>query len=192
MLKLQAKVLPSELTNTIDQFIVYGHRNEAHFTYIYVYIIPMSAFTKKNFPKCNFTYIFCYFDFALGLHPWLWWLLERSQIPSCPRQLQTCARLMQGWVASAGCPPKQKNTGHAGDTCQVARNVRESPEMEEDLQVSRKCYKISRNLVNFIGKWFLRKTCEFLAYLSKMCVSTHEYHWMWNIIQAGLFRYHTG
>ena len=28
------KVLPSELTNTIEQFIVYVHRNEAHFTYI--------------------------------------------------------------------------------------------------------------------------------------------------------------
>ena len=30
-------MLPSELTNTIEQFIVYVHRNEAHFTYIYVY-----------------------------------------------------------------------------------------------------------------------------------------------------------
>ena len=28
---------PYELTNTIEQFIVYVHRNEAHFTYIYVY-----------------------------------------------------------------------------------------------------------------------------------------------------------
>ena len=28
------KVLSSELTNTIEQFIVYVHRNEAHFTYI--------------------------------------------------------------------------------------------------------------------------------------------------------------
>ena len=34
------KVLPSELTNTIEQFMVYVHRNEAHFTYI-MYIIPM-------------------------------------------------------------------------------------------------------------------------------------------------------
>ena len=30
------KVLPSELTNTIEQFIVYVHRNEADFTNIYV------------------------------------------------------------------------------------------------------------------------------------------------------------
>ena len=30
-------MLPSELTNTIEQFIVYVHRNEAHFAYIYVY-----------------------------------------------------------------------------------------------------------------------------------------------------------
>ena len=27
-------VMPSELTNTIEQFIVYVHRNEAHFTYL--------------------------------------------------------------------------------------------------------------------------------------------------------------
>ena len=49
--------------------------------------------------------IFCYFYFA---HPWLCWLLERSQIPSCPRQLHTWARLMQGWMASAGWPPQKK------------------------------------------------------------------------------------
>ena len=30
-------MLPSELTNNIEQFIVYVHRNEAHFTYMYVY-----------------------------------------------------------------------------------------------------------------------------------------------------------
>ena len=30
-------MLPSELTNTIEQFIVHVHRNEAHFTYIYVF-----------------------------------------------------------------------------------------------------------------------------------------------------------
>ncbi len=68
---------------------------------------------QKPSPKCHFTYIFCYFYFTLGLHPRLCWLLERSQILGCPRQLQTCARLMQGWVASAGCPPN-KNPGYAG------------------------------------------------------------------------------
>ena len=31
------------------------------------------------------------------------------------------------------------------------RNSRESPEMVHDLQVSRKCYKISRNLGNLIA-----------------------------------------
>ena len=57
------------------------------------------------------------FLFHSGLHPWLCWLLERSQISRCPRQLQTCARLMQGWVASAGCPPPNKNPGYASDAC---------------------------------------------------------------------------
>ena len=40
----------SELTNTIQQFMVYVHRNEAYFTYIFMYIIPMylrlTTFTK--------------------------------------------------------------------------------------------------------------------------------------------------
>ena len=30
-------MLQSEMKNTIEQFMVYVHRNEAHFTYIYVY-----------------------------------------------------------------------------------------------------------------------------------------------------------
>ena len=129
---------PSEQTNTIEQFIVYVHRNEAHFTYIYVYHTNVSERSsewstfhlhlcisyqciwgwqhlQKPSPKCHITYIFCYFYFALGLHPWLCWLLESSQILGCLRQLQTCARLMQGWVASAGCPPPpNKNPGYTG------------------------------------------------------------------------------
>ena len=77
-----------------------------HISPTFMYIIPMylrlTTFTK-TLPQMSFhLYIFRYFYFALGLHPWLCWLLERSQILGCPRQLQTCARLMQGWVASAG------------------------------------------------------------------------------------------
>ena len=37
--------------------------------------------------------------------------LTDVQLPA--RQLQTCARLMQGWVESAGSPPN-KNPGYAG------------------------------------------------------------------------------
>ena len=45
-------------------------------------------------------------------------------------------------------------------TCQVSRNFREYPEMEHDLQVSRKCYKISRNLGNLIDLiFFCKKAC---------------------------------
>ena len=77
-----------------------------HISPTFVYIITMylrpTTYTK-TLPKCHFTYIF--FLFLL----WLCWLLERSQIASCPRQLQTCARLTRGWVASAGCPPPPKS-----------------------------------------------------------------------------------
>ena len=55
MLELQAKVLPSELTNTIEQFIVYVHRNEARFTYsTFMYIAP-NVFEANNIHKENFS-----------------------------------------------------------------------------------------------------------------------------------------
>ena len=84
-----------------------------HISPTFMYIIPMflrlTTFTK-TLPQMSFHLYFCYFYFALGLHPWLCWLLDRSQILGCPRQLQTYARLMQGWVASAGCPPPPPQT----------------------------------------------------------------------------------
>ena len=105
-------MLPSELTNTIEQFIVHVDQNEAHFTYIYVY--HTNEFEAVNIyknPPLNVTspIFFGYIYFALGLHPRLCGLLERAQIPSCPRQIQTCVRPIQGWVVLAGWPPKQKS-----------------------------------------------------------------------------------
>ena len=48
-------------------------------------------------------------------------------------------------------------------TCQVSRNLRESPEMAHDLQVSRKCYKISRNLGNLVNLIFFCKKSMLLV-----------------------------
>ena len=47
---------PSELTNTIEQFIVYIHRNEAHFNYIYVYHTNVSEADNiyKTLPQMSF------------------------------------------------------------------------------------------------------------------------------------------
>ena len=94
--------------------IVYVHRNEPQFTYIYVYhtnVLNADNIYKNPPPNFISPIILCHFYFVLGLHPWLCWKMERSQIPSCPRQLHTCTRLMQGWVTSAGCfpPPQQKS-----------------------------------------------------------------------------------
>ena len=45
-------MLPSELTNTIEQFIVYVHRNEAHVTYNSVYhTIITNVFEADNIYK---------------------------------------------------------------------------------------------------------------------------------------------
>ena len=53
-----------------------------HISPTFMYIIPMylrlTTFTK-TFPQMSFhLYFFCYFYFALGLHPWLCWLLDWS------------------------------------------------------------------------------------------------------------------
>ena len=68
----------------------------------------------KNPPPNVISQFFCYFYFALGLHPWLCWLLERSQIPSCPRQLQTCARLHARLGGVGRVSPPNENPGYAG------------------------------------------------------------------------------
>ena len=69
----------SELTNTIEQLIVYVHQNEAHFTYIYLYhttVFETDNIYKNPSPKCNFTYIFSYFytpvaaDYLRIAAPW--------------------------------------------------------------------------------------------------------------------------
>ena len=64
-------------------------------------------------------------------------------------------------------------------TCQVSRNFRESPEITPDLQVSRKCPKISRNLGNSSDFFCLSKKSLFLPYLTQNVCLYHEYHSMW-------------
>ena len=103
------KVLPSELTNTFEQFIVYVHRNEAHFTYIYVYHTNVfeAGNIFKNLPKCNFTYLFLQFLFRSGAPPMT--LLTAGALtalpdPQLPVTASTCAPLLHGWVP----PPQTK------------------------------------------------------------------------------------
>ena len=51
--------------------IVYVNRNEAHFTYIYVYqtnVFYADNIDKKRPPNEISPIFFCYFYFALGLH----------------------------------------------------------------------------------------------------------------------------
>ena len=65
------KVLPSELTNTIEQFIVYVHRNEAHFTYIYVYqTTNVGLFEADNIYKNPPPYVISPIFFAIFISLW--------------------------------------------------------------------------------------------------------------------------
>ena len=57
------KVLPSELTNTIAQFIVYIHRNEEHFTYVSLH--HSNVFEADNIYKNPPQMSFLLYFFAL-------------------------------------------------------------------------------------------------------------------------------
>ena len=111
MLKLQAKVVAVWVDDHL--WTVHCVRSSEWSTSpTCMCIIPMYFRPTLKIPPPNVIspIFFGYFSRS-GLHPWFYWLLERSQIPSCPRELQTCTRLMQGWVASAEwhrpCAPPQ-------------------------------------------------------------------------------------
>ena len=108
-------MLPSELTNIIEQFIVYVHRNEAHFIYIYVYHTNVFvADITKTLPQMSLhLYILSYFYFALG-HPPMTLLtagaLTDPQLPAIASNVCTTdARL--GGVGRVLLP--NKNPGYA-------------------------------------------------------------------------------
>ena len=86
-------MLPSELKNTIEQFIVYAYRNEAHFNYIYVYhtnVFEAHSIYKNPAPNVISHIFFCYF-FRSGAPP-MTLLTGVGRVP----------------------PPPNKNPGYAG------------------------------------------------------------------------------
>ena len=90
--------------------------HEAHFSCIYVChnnVFEADSIYKKPppndiSPKKNW-----YFYFALGLHPWLCWLLERSQTQAARDSFKRVhGGRKVGWRRPGA--PSQKNTGCAG------------------------------------------------------------------------------
>ena len=70
--------------------------NHINFSPIFRYIIPMYLMLIT-------------FDVISPIFLAIFISLWGSQIPSGPRQVQICARLMPGWVASAGWPSTNEN-----------------------------------------------------------------------------------
>ena len=66
-------MLPSEPTNTIDQFIVYVHQNGAHYFHLhFMYIIPMYlrlTTVTKTLPQMSFHIYSLLFLFRSGAPP---------------------------------------------------------------------------------------------------------------------------
>ena len=118
-------MLPSELTNTIEQFIVYVHRNEAHFTNIYVYHTNVFEgdninFTK-NLPQMSFHLYFLLFLFRSGAPPMTLptaGVLTDPQLPATASNVCTTdARLGGvGRVATPNKNPGYTSVGHGTKT----------------------------------------------------------------------------
>ena len=111
-------MLSSGLTNAIEQFMVYVHRNEAHFTYICVGLYHTNVFEADNIykkpppnvisPKKNLIL------YRSGVPPMT---LLTAGAPTDPQLLSStasnvCTTLQGGWRRPDG--PPNKNPGYAG------------------------------------------------------------------------------
>ena len=115
-------MLPSVLTNTTEQYIVYVHWNEAHFTYLVHLCISYQCTLcqqhlrkrRKPSPNCIFTYMFVLFLFRSGATPMTLLnagMLTDPQLPAtASNACTTDARL--GGIGRV--PPPDKNPDHAG------------------------------------------------------------------------------
>ena len=101
------------MTNTIEQFIVYVHRNEAHFTYIYVYHTNDNVFEADsiyillNLPPNVISHIF----FTQRVDPWHDSVdCYSAQIPDPPLPAtasNVCAT--DAWLGGVGQVPPPNN-----------------------------------------------------------------------------------
>ena len=103
-------MLPPELTNTTEQFIVYVHRNEAHFTYIYVYhtnVFEADSIYKKPPPNViSHIYIFfCYF-FRSGAPPMTLLTAGALTDPQLPATASNVCTT-DAWLSGIGRVPPQ-------------------------------------------------------------------------------------
>ena len=100
-------MLAPELTNTIEQFIGYVHRNEAHFTY-HTNVFEVESIYKKPPPNVTSHIFFCYFFSLWGsTHDSVdCWSAHRSLVArdSFKRVRRCC---MAGW-RRPGAPPPTK------------------------------------------------------------------------------------
>ena len=119
---------PSELTNTIEQFNVYVHRNEAHFTYIYVYhtnVCEADNIYKNPLPNVISPIFFAIFISLWGSTMTLLTAgaLTDHRLPATASNVCTTdARLGSvGRVPPppAGAPPPNKNPGFADELWHV-------------------------------------------------------------------------
>ena len=105
--------MPSELTNTIEQFMVYVHRNEAYFTYIYVYHTNVFEVDNiyKNPPQMScHLYFFCFVFISLwgSTHDSVdYWSAHRS--PAARDRFKRVHDLCKAGWRRPGGPPKPKS-----------------------------------------------------------------------------------
>ena len=100
---------PSELTNIIEQFILYVHRNEAHFTYIYVNHTNVSEVDNiyKTFPQMSFP-LNCFAIFMSLMTLLTAGALADPRLPETASNVCT-TDVKAGWRRPGAPPPQQKS-----------------------------------------------------------------------------------
>ena len=102
--------MKKEDNSLIKQFIVYVHRNEAHFTYIYVYL-RLTTFTK-TLPQMSLHLYFLLFLFRSGAPPMTLLtagVLTDLRLPATASNVCTTDARLGGVGRVPPPPPKQKS-----------------------------------------------------------------------------------
>ena len=98
-----------------------------------------------------------------------------AHIASCPRQFQTCARLMPGWLASVGCPPPPQQK--SGLLRWLSKPIIKLELSESCCSMYTKCIQCQYRIYNLLNIYLIQWT-DFVYFLKTVKYSPFEHIWV--------------
>ena len=159
------------ISGAITQYIQIDGENGCRWKNIspaFMYL-RLTTFTK-TLPKCHFTHIFSYFYFALGLHPRLCWLRDRSHIPMLFATVSTVCTTDARLAGVGRVPPPQQKSW-------LVRWL-SKPIIKLDLSEScwsmyTKCIQCQYHTHNLLSIYWIQWT-DFVYFLKSYSLFQHE------------------